>query len=96
MQEDKITGPVAKGLRLDRKLTQKEFWGPVGVQQSVAARYERGARIPAAVRILIASTYLKAAKPTSQPRHKALTRAHAALDKAQAQINDARTALSSI
>ena len=96
MKEHEITGAVAKELRAERKLTQKEFWGPVGVQQSVGARYESGGRIPKAARILILSTYLNGAKPTNSPRHKALTRAHQSLDKAQAQLNEARTALASI
>lgn len=96
MKEHEITGPAVKDLRESLKLTQNEFWAPIGVQQSVASRYERGGCIPRAARILIVGTYLNGAKPTNSPRHKALTRAHQALDKAQAQLNEARTALASI
>jgi transcriptional regulator with XRE-family HTH domain len=96
MKEHEITGAKAKELRIERGMTQKEFWVPVGVQQSVGARYESGARIPQPTRILIESTYMGGQKPVHAPRAKALTRAHQALDKAQAQINDARLALAAI
>ena len=60
LTEDQITGPVARKMRQDMGLTQKAFWNPVGVQQSVACRYEldAGADIPQAVRILIVARYI--------------------------------------
>lgn len=96
MKEQEMTGPKARELRIERDMTQKEFWGPVGVQQSVAARYEAGGRVPRSVRILILTTYLGNEKPTHAPRAKALSRVHQALDRAQAQLDDARLALASI
>ena len=38
LTEDQITGPVARKMRKFMGLTQKAFWNPVGVQQSVACR----------------------------------------------------------
>ena len=60
LTEDQITGPVARKMRQHIGLTQKVFWNPVGVQQSVACRYEldAGADIPQAVRILIVARYI--------------------------------------
>jgi hypothetical protein len=97
MNEHEITGAKARELRIERGMTQTEFWVPVGVQQSVGARYEKSSmKIPQPTRILIESTYMGGQKPVHAPRAKALTRAHQALDKAQAQINDARLALAAI
>ena len=56
--QDDITGPMARDLRKQRGMTQKQFWNPVGVQQSVGTRYEQGAPMPEPVRILLASVYV--------------------------------------
>ena len=56
--QDDITGPMARDLRKQRGMTQAQFWNPVGVQQSVACRYESGADMPDAVRILLVATYV--------------------------------------
>lgn len=58
LTEKDITGPVAKELRERAGLSQAAFWNPVGVQQSVACRYEQGGRVPKAVRILIVARYV--------------------------------------
>ena len=60
--EDQMTGLQARQLRESLGLSQKEFWGAVGVLQSVGARYETGSahipRIPRAVRILLVANYI--------------------------------------
>jgi transcriptional regulator with XRE-family HTH domain len=40
-------------LRLERGMTQREFWSPLGVTQSAGFRYESGRGIPAPVRELL-------------------------------------------
>ncbi len=60
--ESEITSQVARELRKSRGLTQKEFWGSVGVQQSVGARYEQDVSIPHAVRILLVAHYVSGMK----------------------------------
>lgn len=69
MTEANITNESARKMRQDLGLTQKEFWGPVGVAQSVGARYEDDVKIPRPVRILIVARYvggLKIAADTPQ------------------------------
>ena len=58
LTEKDITGQVAKELRERAGLSQAAFWNPVGVQQSVACRYEQGGRVPKSVRILIVARYV--------------------------------------
>jgi hypothetical protein len=53
LNEAQIDGPAAKWLRDRAGLSQKAFWGAYGVQQPGGWRYERGTRIPFAVRRLI-------------------------------------------
>lgn len=97
MKNTDITGPQALKLRLDRNMTQPEFWTPLGVGQSSASKYESGAsRLPRSVAILIATTYLGAGKPQQSPRANAISKAKRALDKAEQTINRAREALDSI
>jgi predicted transcriptional regulator len=57
--ESEVTAEAARILRKGLGMTQKEFWGPLGVQQSVGARYEQGAqKIPRAVRILLVARHI--------------------------------------
>lgn len=59
LTENEITGAVARSIRQELKLSQSAFWKPLGVQQSVGARYEGGySDIPQAVRILIVANYV--------------------------------------
>lgn len=61
--EKDITGAVARNIRLELKLSQSAFWKPLGVQQSVGARYEgEYNEIPQAVRILIVANYISGLK----------------------------------
>ena len=53
-----ITGPVAKELRTKLGLSQPAFWGPVGVKQSVASKYESGLRLPDSVRSMLFIRYV--------------------------------------
>lgn len=39
-----IDGAGAKALRTEAKLTQREFWGAIGVSQACGSQYESGAR----------------------------------------------------
>jgi len=95
MKEHEITGPVARKMRTERGMTQKEFWGPAGVQQSVSARYEAGGNVPRAVRLLIVSLYC-GTKPQTSPHANALNKARRALDAATKGITEARAALGEI
>lgn len=58
LTEPEITGAIARKLREDAGMTQAAFWRPLGVQQSVACRYEQGADMPKAVRILLVARYI--------------------------------------
>lgn len=58
MIESLVTNESARKLRHELGLTQKEFWGPVGVAQSVGARYEDDVKIPRPVRILVVARYV--------------------------------------
>ena len=61
--EDQITGPVARELRLSMGISQNKFWKPLGVQQSVASRYEGDyCELPQSVRILIVANYISGLK----------------------------------
>ena len=42
-----------KELRLRLKLTQSNFWAPVGVSQSGGSRYESGRKLPASTSALL-------------------------------------------
>lgn len=44
---------AVRELRLERGMTQHEFWSPLGVTQSAGSRYEAGRGIPAPVRELL-------------------------------------------
>lgn len=98
--EDQITGPVARKMRQHIGLTQKAFWNPVGVQQSVACRYEldAGADIPQAVRILIVARYISglriAASTPNEVAH--LSKLGAAQAKQAGEKNAVRRARASI
>ena len=49
--DSEIDAKRAKALREQMNLTQREFWGAVGVSQPGGSQYERGARpIPSSVR----------------------------------------------
>lgn len=95
LTEKDINGPVAREMRKQRGMTQKEFWGPVGVQQSVAARYEAGATIPHAARLMIVAAYC-GGKPVAVPHASAVKKARVALEAAAKQISEAHAALASI
>ncbi len=59
MTEDQITGEIAKDIREKLGMRQSKFWNPIGVQQSVASRYEQGlSPIPQSVRILLVANYV--------------------------------------
>lgn len=59
--ESEMTAAKALELRKAKGLTQEEFWGPIGVKQSVACRYEKGGKklpLPRSVRILLVARYV--------------------------------------
>jgi hypothetical protein len=57
--ESGITGAIAKQLRQDAKLSQKNFWAPFGKTQSNGHFYEeKGRPIPKAHRMLIFAVYV--------------------------------------
>lgn len=57
--ESGITGAVAKKLRLDAKLSQKNFWGAFGKTQSNGHFYEeKGRTIPQGYRMLIFAVHV--------------------------------------
>ena len=61
--ESEMTGPVARDLRMQLGMTQRDFWGPAGVTQSVACRYETGdVAIPRSARILLVAHYVAGVK----------------------------------
>jgi transcriptional regulator with XRE-family HTH domain len=61
--EDQIDGQFAKDLRKALGLSQAQFWKPLGVQQSVASRYEGNfSELPQSVRILIVANYVSGLK----------------------------------
>ena len=53
----KIPTINAREKRRKLGLNQIEFWGPIGVNQSVASRYERERRIPNSVQALLVLRY---------------------------------------
>lgn len=53
-----ITHITVKQLRHNLGLSQKKFWGAVGVKQASASWYERGRNIPSAIRKLIFIRYV--------------------------------------
>lgn len=53
-----ITGPVARKLRTMRGMSQREFWGAVGVQQAVSSKYENGLRLPNTIKTLVFIRYV--------------------------------------
>lgn len=56
--ESDITGQIARQLREELGLSQREFWVPLGVLQSVGCRYETAdIPVPASVRILLVTRY---------------------------------------
>ncbi len=62
LTENEMTGPVVRSLREGVGLSQKAFWGPLGVKQSVGCKYESDTPIPHSVRILIVATYISGLK----------------------------------
>jgi predicted transcriptional regulator len=58
LTEKDITAEVARKLRENAGLTQRAFWEPLGVQQSVGCRYEKDIEIPKSVRILLVARYV--------------------------------------
>lgn len=59
--EADITGDVARELRAKLHLSQREFWGAVGVTQAAASRYETGKRtedMAKPIRILVFTNYV--------------------------------------
>lgn len=58
LTEKDITGPLVRTIRTGTGLSQKAFWGPLGVKQSVGCKYEADTPIPHSVRILIVATYI--------------------------------------
>lgn len=51
--EKGIDAVAARHLRETSGLTQKAFWGQIGITQSGGCRYENGGEIPKPVRILL-------------------------------------------
>lgn len=45
------------GMRVERRLNQKDFWARIGVTQSGGSRYETGRAIPAPVGLLMKLVY---------------------------------------
>lgn len=66
MTETDVTNESARKLRQELGLTQKDFWGPVGVAQSVGARYEDDVKIPRPVRILVVARYVAGLKISAE------------------------------
>lgn len=59
--ENEITGKEAKAIRERLGMTQRQFWKPLRVAQSVASRYEsnlNGVEIPASVKTLLIATHV--------------------------------------
>lgn len=54
-----IDGATAKSIRKKMGLNQADFWGPAGVTQSCASRYEAGRDIPRPTQIVVAFRYGK-------------------------------------
>jgi len=99
--EKTITGPIARQLREELGVTQAKFWNPVGVQQSVACRYEQNhAKLPRSIRILLVATHVSGLKiDTSTPEGVAelsrLAGMQASFKNATAHAASARTDLAS-
>lgn len=54
-----INGRVARQIRLELGLSQREFWGAVDVKQSVSSKYESGMRrIPDPIKTLLFIRYV--------------------------------------
>lgn len=64
--EKQLTSELARSLREENGMTQSEFWNPVGVQQSVACRYEKNVKIPRPVRILVVARYVAGLKISAE------------------------------
>lgn len=77
-----ITGAVARQLRIDRKMRQIDFWGPVGVpNKSMASSYEREIhRISEPVQLLVYLHHV-CGFPVGQP-HEVMLRLGAAMSSA--------------
>lgn len=57
LTEKQVTAEAARSLRESLGLSQKAFWEPLGVLQSVGCTYESGTKIPKSVRILLVTRY---------------------------------------
>lgn len=56
---NEVTGAQAKELRIDAKMTQKEFWRSLGVTQGAGSRYEADeVEIPKPVQLLMHAMYV--------------------------------------
>jgi hypothetical protein len=63
MTEKDITGQWCKDLRRRLAMTQRQFWGPLGITQAPASSYETGKRdIPRPVRMLILANHVAGGK----------------------------------
>lgn len=51
------TSDEVVAMREKRRMTQSQFWSPLGVTQSTASRYEHGRSIPRAVQRLLLIAY---------------------------------------
>lgn len=58
LTEKQVTAEAARSLRESLGLSQKAFWEPLGVLQSVGCTYESGTKIPKSVRILLVARYV--------------------------------------
>ncbi len=59
-QRHKAPSPSAEQIldwRRKRKLSQSEFWAPIGVTQSAGSRYESGRPLPIPIALLLDLVY---------------------------------------
>lgn len=64
LTENEVDGTSARMLRMKLGLSQSRFWSPLGVAQSVGARYElKNMKIPAPVRKLIVLRHVAGFEP---------------------------------
>jgi len=59
-QRHKAQSPTSEQVlewRRKRKLSQSEFWAPIGVTQSAGSRYESGRPLPIPIALLLEMVY---------------------------------------
>lgn len=58
--EQGITGPVAYEIRTKARLTQRQFWGAIGISQARGSRFESETtqRITKSIRMLVFARYV--------------------------------------